>query len=233
MKLKNMLTLLGFGLVSFSTANAQDATAILKKATEAVGSAESISNLKDVYLSGKMSVMGQELDFIQKFILPTGFSTEVNMSGMTAMKQVKNGDSYSVEMQGMDQELNDEAKNALSLKASFFEEKYMLSNAGFQFALKNKEMVDGKEAHVVEITKPDGTTLTNYYDVATGLKVQDSSEQDAGPMGKVIFTTKFLDYKAFDGIMVATKLQVAIGPMDQVINITEVKINSGLKPSEF
>jgi len=233
MKLKKVLTLMGFGLLSFTLVQAQDASAIIKKASEAVGTSEAMNNLKDVYLAGKMSVMGQELDFIQKFILPTGFATEVNMGGMTAMKQVKNGDTYSVQMQGMDQEMNDEAKNEMNLKASFFEEKYMLGQSGYKFALKNKEMVDGKEANVVEITKPDGGTILNYYDVVTGLKVQDSREQEAGPMGKVSLTTKFMDYKEFNGIKVATKLQVAIGPMDQEINISEVKINSGLKATEL
>jgi hypothetical protein len=85
---------------------------------------------------------------------------------------------------------------------------------------------------VLAIQSPSGNTRTAFYDVASGLKVQEQREQDS-PMGKMNITTRFTEYKTFEGIKVATKLVIDLGQFKQDIDIETVKVNQGLKVADL
>ena len=85
----------------------------------------------------------------------------------------------------------------------------------------------------MDIIAPSGSVTTAYYDVASGFKVQQLSEREAGPMGKMTITTLLKNYKAFDGIMVPTELLNDFGQFKQSITITSVKFNQGLKEADL
>ncbi|MCU0376170.1 MAG: hypothetical protein MUF24_12760 [Chitinophagaceae bacterium] len=228
------ITLLMAFTASVAVFAQDDARAILKKASDAVGSAEAIKAVKDITLSGNMSMMGQEFSFVQRYVLPAGFATEMTMGGMQVMKQLKNGEQYSVSMQGAEQEIDEAAKFAMTMKSAFFEEAFMLSTPGFAFAVKPQETEDGKTLNVIEVTMPDGNTKAMYYyDAATGLRVKESREQDGGPMGKATVVNKILEYKEISGVKIPSKLQVQFGPIDQELSYSDIKVNTGLKASEL
>jgi predicted Zn-dependent peptidase len=206
--------------------------AILKKAIDAYGGATAIAAIKDIQLDGKVNIMGQSLEYVQKNIFPSGFATAVTMGGMTMMKQLKNDTVYSSKMQGNDLPLDAAAKEEIDTRAAFFEENYLLKTAGYTLTVKGIEQVDGKDAYVLAIQSPSGNTRTAFYDVASGLKVQEQREQDS-PMGKMNITTRFTEYKTFEGIKVPTKLVVDLGQFKQDIDIETVKVNQGLKVTDL
>lgn len=206
--------------------------AILKKAIDAYGGATAIAAIKDIQLDGKVNMMGQSLAYVQKNIFPSGFATAVTMGGMTMMKQMKNDTVYSSKMQGNDLPLDAAAKEEIDTRAAFFEENYLLKTAGYNLTVKGIEQVDGKDAYVLAIQSPSGSTRTAFYDVASGLKVQEQREQDS-PMGKMNITTRFTEYKTFEGIKVPTKLVVDLGQFKQDIDIETVKVNQGLKVADL
>ena len=181
-----------------------------------------------------MSMMGQEFSFVQKYVLPAGFATEMTMGGMQVMKQLKNGEQYSVAMQGAEQEIDEAAKFAMTMKSAFFEEDFMLNTPGFAFTVKPQETEDGKTLNVIEVTMPDGNNkATYYYDDATGLRVKEAREQDGGPMGKATVINKILEYKEISGVKIPAKLQVQFGPIDQELSYSDIKVNTGLKATEL
>ena len=233
-KVFKSVTLLLALTVTVSVFAQGDAKAILKKASEAVGTADAIKSVKDITLSGNMSMMGQEFSFVQKYVLPAGFATEMTMGGMQVMKQLKNGEQYSVAMQGAEQEIDEAAKFAMTMKSAFFEEDFMLNTPGFAFTVKPQETEDGKTLNVIEVTMPDGNNkATYYYDAATGLRVKESREQDGGPMGKATVINKILEYKEISGVKIPAKLQVQFGPIDQELSYSDIKVNTGLKATEL
>jgi zinc protease len=206
---------------------------ILKKALKAYGSEAAIAGLKDAEMKGTIEIMGQQLEYTQKNVLPGSFTTSVSMAGMTVMKQTKKGDAYSMAMQGNDIPVDDNSKEEMNGRAAFFEEAYLLKATGYTYKLKGIEQVEGKDAYVMDIIAPGGGITTAYYDVASGLKVQQLSEKEAGPMGKMTITSIFKNYKAFDGIMVPTELVNDFGQFKQSITITSVKFNQGLKEADL
>lgn len=207
--------------------------AILKKAAMAVGSDEAVAAVKDISLAGNVEVMGQKVDYAQKHILPGSYSAKLLMNGMAVMSETKKAEQFEKTMQGQNADIDGAAKDEMSAKASFFEERYMLATPGYKFSLNGIEAIDGKDAYVVAITSPGGKSSTSYYDVATGLKVQDVSQADGGPMGKLTQTTRYLEYKTVEGIMVPVKISVDLGVFKQAITINDVKLNQGLKATDL
>lgn len=206
---------------------------ILRKSVEASGGEAAIAALKDISLLGSVSLMGQSFTYEQTHVFPDGFSTAVKMGEMSLMSQTKKGDAYTMTMQGATQETDPAAKKELDAKAMLIEERYFLANSGYQFEVKGIESIDGKEVYKLQITSPGGSVSQSFYEVSTGLKLQDIKEQDGGPMGKLTVTTKYTEYKEYNGVKIPTKILVDAGMLKQDISITDVKVNQGLKTSDL
>ncbi|HSC54187.1 MAG TPA: pitrilysin family protein [Phnomibacter sp.] len=208
------------------------AVQVLQKSIDASGGEAAIAALKDITVAGKVDMMGQSFSFEQKNVFPDGFSTAVKMGEMVLMSQLKKGDAYSMTMQGANQDVDADMKKEMDAKAAFVEERYMLKSNEYKFELKGIEQVNGKDAYKVVITGPGGGSQS-FYDVATGLKVQEIKEQDGGPMGKLSVTTQFLDYKDYSGIKMPSSISIDAGMLKQAISITDVKMNQGLKLADL
>lgn len=204
----------------------------MQKSIDASGGEAAIAALKDITIAGKVEMMGQAFSFEQKNVFPDGFSTAVKMGEMVLMSQLKKGDAYSTTMQGANQEVDADMKKEMDAKAAFIEERYLLKNSEYKFDLKGIEQVNGKDAYKVVISGPGGGSQS-FYDVATGLKVQEIKEQDGGPMGKLSVTSQFLDYKDYSGIKMPSTISIDAGMLKQAISITDVKLNQGLKLADL
>lgn len=205
------------------------AEAVLRKALQAYGGEEAIAAIKDASLTGTMNLMGQNFMYVQQHVMPDGYLSAIKMGEMALMTQKKAGGEYSASMQGASMPVEGDGKADLDAKALLYEERYYLATPGFKLELKGIEPVEGKDAYKVQITSPGGGSSTSYFDVASGLRVKDVREQEVGPMGKMVLTTIFKEYKAYNGVQIPVKVSVDAGPLKQDIDITDVKINTGLK----
>lgn len=204
---------------------------VIQKAIDAMGGMKAISEIKDISLSGTATIMGNELSVSQKFIVPSGYSSEISMQGMTIQKETLNNGEYSRVAQGASQPLDDKAKEEINEKAAFFSEVYM-KEKGYTFTLKGIESVDGKDAYVVEVKSPLGRMFTNYYDVKKGLKLKTSSVRET-PMGTTTVQVYFRDYDEKKDVKIPVKISYDLGRFTQDIDIKDVKINSGLKAEDL
>lgn len=204
---------------------------IINNHIKAVGGIAAIEAVKDLVASGDANIPGAPaLTFTQKYINGTSFKNEMSMGPMTLFKQtIKNGEC-SQEQQGNKMELSDEDKEEMKEELTIVNEVYYLKN-GYKFIATVIEEIDGKDAYVVEITTPKGGKFTNYYDVATGLKVkllkvvkEDGKETS--------MSNTFSDYKEYNGLKIPMKVII-----DQGFKITttvkDVKVNTGLKDADF
>jgi zinc protease len=209
--------------------------AILQKAVDAIGGQAAIAGIKDVQMSGAASIMGQAITINQKYILPSTYSMEITlpaMGGMVVQKEMLKNGQYTLQQQGQPQTPDEEDKAEINERASFFSDAYMLKQPRYTFTLKGIEQVEGKDAYVLLVKTPAGGEYTNFYDVATGLKVQRLSVEEMGPQ-KVSVTASFKDYKAFSGVQIPTRVMVDYGPMKQDMKFSEIKVNTGLKAEDI
>ncbi|MFC4232304.1 M16 family metallopeptidase [Parasediminibacterium paludis] len=209
---------------------AADVTAesVLQKSLDASGG-KAIATIKDVETVGTASIMGQSLNLSQKYIVPTSFVQNLSAGPMSIMKQSAKNGVYTVTQQGQNMPVGDDDKEELDEEAALVYENVYLNQKGYSFTLKGIEQVNGKDAYVVIIKTPKGRELTNYYSTATFLRLKSSKQEDAGPQGKVTVSTYYNEYKTFNGVQIPVKMLLDQGQLKINIDITDVKINQGLK----
>lgn len=206
---------------------------ILQKAANATANQQAAAALKDVTMKGKASIMGQNIDVEQINILPNTFSFAVSMGGMQLQKQQLKDGKYTQTAQGQTMELDAKAKEDIDERAAFFSDAYLLQQKGNQYTVAGIEKVEGKDAYVLQVKTAGGREFTNYYDVASGLKVKTVQTQDAGPMGQVTMQSYFYDYKPFNGVQIPTRIVIDMGQMQQELKFDDIKVNSGIKPADI
>jgi zinc protease len=206
---------------------------ILAKAVAATGTPQAIAAVKDVVMKGKATIMGQSIDVEQKYLLPGNYLSTVKMGGMELQKELLTGGKYSQSAQGQKQEPDAKGKEEIDEKAAFFSDAYLLNQKGADYKISGIEKVNGKDAYVLQVKTANGRAFTNFYDVASGLKVKSTMTQDAGPMGQMNIEAYLYDYKTFNGVQLPTRVVIDMGQMQQELKFEDIKINSGLKPEDF
>lgn len=204
---------------------------VIQKAIDAIGGAKAIGEIKDVSVSGDVSIMGTPLKYTQKVIVSSAYTNELTMQGMVMMKETMNNGQFSKVQRGAEQKLDDKDKEEMKENAVISQEMYMRDN-GYKFNLKGIEAVDGKDAYAVEVKTPAGRSFTNYYDVKSGLKLKSLSQVET-PMGSMNVQTYYRKYDEWKDVKFPVKIFVDLGQFNQDIEFKEVKVNTGLKPEDI
>lgn len=99
--------------------------------------------------------------------------------------------------------------------------------------LAGRTTVNGKEAYKVILMTQHGTTVADYYDAATGLRLQRTEQKFM--MGRNMrITTTYGDYKAVAGVMFPHSIGQGGGPMGVVsFTVKEIAVNKGTIPGFF
>jgi hypothetical protein len=108
-----------------------------------------------------------------------------------------------------------------------------LKDKGFKYEAAGEEKVGDKPAVILKVTGPDGKDFKLFFDKESGLPVRLTAT--------VVFRdqeseleTNFADYKDFDGIKKATKLDVKRnGETFQNAEVTEFKVLEKVDPETF
>ncbi|HEX8675758.1 MAG TPA: pitrilysin family protein, partial [Segetibacter sp.] len=209
------------------------AQSILEKAVASVGTPQAIASVKDVEFDGEAKIMDKTIDVNQKNILPSTYLFTISMGGMVLQKKMLKDGKYSIMQQGQVQEPKADEKEEIDEEAAFFSDVYLLKQKGNTYTVGGLEKVDGKDAYALQVKTDAGREFTNYYDVATGVKVKSSTVKDAGPAGKITVQSYFTDYKTYNGLQLPTHVVVDLGQFKQDIVFKEIKVNSGLKPEDI
>ncbi|RYY41482.1 MAG: insulinase family protein [Chitinophagaceae bacterium] len=208
------------------------AQSVVQKAADAVASAATMATVKDISQTGTLKVMGRDIDFQEKVIVGSAYLSQVSMGPMILQKQMLKGGQYTMIQQNQPQEVEASDKEDMNESAAFFRDAYMLKN-GYQLTLGDIETVNGKDAVVVKVKSPSGESSTDYYDVASGLRVKTEKEEE-GPGGqKVLIQTFYSDYKTVSGVQFPGKVLIDQGRLKLEVTIADVKVNSGLKDADF
>lgn len=206
---------------------------ILMKSVEAQGGATAMAAIKDVSMKGTASVMGQQLDFTLKYVLPSGYLQTISAGAMSLSKQLtRDGKIFSVVQQGAEQSLKEEDKEELQEAAGLFLEQYMLQKGDYTFALKGIEQVEGKDAYNLEVKSAKGRTFNLYYDVTSGLRVKEERKQE-GPAGSTTATITITEFGSFNGVKLPVKQIFDAGQFKLLIELPSVKVNQGLTMDEL
>lgn len=93
------------------------------------------------------------------------------------------------------------------------------------------EEVDGKEAYKIQISG-DVVSFEFFYDVASGLKVKESSTTNMGGQSQKQ-DSMLSDYQAFEGILFPTKKSQLLGQLSIEMTLKSVVMNTELTAEDF
>lgn len=130
--------------------------------------------------------------------------------------------------------LGGEMATQVADQADFFGDLHDYSRFATVETLEAAEF-EGKRVHPVRMVRASGDTLVEFFDVATGLSAGGRTSVDT-PMGRVQTTSVVGDYRTFDGLTVATRIEQRNAQYRLVITIASVEFDTldeaALEPPE-
>ncbi|MFN4079997.1 MAG: M16 family metallopeptidase, partial [Saprospiraceae bacterium] len=186
----------------FSNAKVEDgvsAESIIERYVNAIGGAEKIAQINDVYIEGKINLGGGI--FVKTWQKAnTKIAVESSMMGQILSKQAFDGQKGFVEAQGQGVSELDEEQIADMKEQALFCKEAAYAALGYKLTLKGLEDLDGKNAYVVEVTRPNGRQSVEYYDKDTGLKLREISARGEDEE-QTIITNDYSDYREVAGLV--------------------------------
>lgn len=200
---------------------------LVNKTVEAMGGKTAIEKIKDVQLTGKVGVMGQSIDVVQKIVQPGSAVMLMSMGGMVISKQAVVDGKYEVSQQGMQAPITDDLKEGLD-ESAYVVPELMYQQKGYKLAIVGIEKVEGKDAIDVELTAPSGKKSHRFYDKETYLLVK-TTKVEKGPTGPVTQQQYYKNYQKVDGVTFAKEAVMDLGQFKMNLNFETIKVNQGLK----
>ncbi len=198
---------------------------VLNNYIDAIGGRAKLDNVNSFLMKAEASMQGMKLELEMKKTTKKQFMQDVKVMGNSMQKQVLDGDKGYAMIQGQKKDMSDDELKEVQQESSPFPEIDWLSGGA---TLEKIEKVDGKKAYVIKVS--DDKNI--FYDVETGLKLQEVTTREAG--GRTITSTlTYADYKEVSGIKFPFKLSQSAGPQKFDFTVTEVKVNEGVSDADF
>ena len=239
-----------FSFIAFNSfaQSTPTADAIIEKYITAIGGKEAIAKIQDLTISSTSESQRGTAESEIKYKFPDKYALNIYFNGNQGMttvydgKTIKTGGGFGggggggrggagggtrPPLEGK------EAKMQAMRSSPFFELLY--DELGITRTVIGTEKVGNKDAYKVELTAADGKKWTDYYDVASGLKVKNYSVTE-NPRGKFESSVTYENYKKFKGteILLPATTKRSGGQMGEVVSeVQSVKVNKGLKDSDF
>ncbi|MEZ4799543.1 MAG: pitrilysin family protein [Flavobacteriales bacterium] len=207
------------------------AQTVLQNYINAIGGSENILKIKSIEQVGKYGMGPMQLDMNVKMKDQSKMAMSIAMNGMEMMKQVFDGTKGMSSQMGQKSEMGEDEIAAAREQMDMLYELH-LAQYNKTAELKGIDELNGEEVYVVEVKESNGDTSTDYYSVASGLKLQSLSvTQNEGE--SVTIQTTFSDYKEYGGVKFVTKTVQAAGGQEVTIAVSEIKINPKFDDSTF
>ncbi len=211
---------------------AQTAEEVVANYVKAVGGTEAIAKIKDLSMTLTGEAQGATFEVLIQKKPSNKFLQSVTVAGMgEVQKQVCDGTKAQIGgMQGS-QDITDPAKvKVMAMQASIIPEAdYAVSGA--KLTLVGKEKVGEVEAYKLDVLIGENK-MTEYYDVATGLKLRQIITVDS-PAGSQTVTSDYSDYKVVNGVKMPYKLNQDLGMMQLALTVSKIEANTNLADALF
>jgi len=201
------------------------AQTVLEKYIEAIGGKEKLMGVESYSLMAEAEMQGMKLNLEVKKTSKNQYMQDVKVMGNSMSKQVVDGDKGYMIMQGQRKDLGEDELKKVKEESAPFPELNLLNT---DVTLEGIEVLDGKKTYKIKISDEK----TSFYDIETGLKVQDAVSVEA--QGQQMNTTfDYTDYKEVSGIKFPFILTQTMGSQKFDFIVKEIKVNEGVSDLDF
>lgn len=199
----------------------------------AIGGRGKIGQIKDMQSTATMQMRGPSFGIKTFQKGGNKIMIEMSMNGQVMNKQLFDGSQGSQSAMGQVEALEGEDLGNVKEQAKISKEADY-KTGGYNVTLKGIEDVNGSNAFVLEVVRPDGKKTTEYYDTKTSLKVREVSIDQGMDGNPTTQTVEMSDYKEVGGVKMPHTLTVSgIFPVPFKVSISEIKVNAGVDDSVF
>ncbi|MHA7863172.1 M16 family metallopeptidase [Flagellimonas marinaquae] len=203
-----------------------DAKTVLENYIEAIGGKSKLEGVESYSMVAEAEMQGMKLELEMKKTAQDQFMQNVKVQGNSMQKQVLDGDSGYMVVQGQRKDLSPEEISKIKEESAAFPELNYL--AAGDVSLEGIEPVGDKKAYKLKISD----NKTAFYDVETGLKVQEINTQEMQGQ-QMTSTMGYGDYQEVSGIKFPFKLMQSMGPQNFEFLVKEIKVNEGVDATDF
>jgi len=204
------------------------ANQIIQKHIASTGGEAAWSKIKDMKTTYLMEMNGMKINVVTTQKAPNKFLLDINMAGNSFQKIVFDGTKGYMSAQGQKKEFDEKETKKYAEDADINKDASYLT-AGYKTTLSGIEKVDGKDAYQVDVVKPSGDKVSEFYDVASGFKVKSLETDEDGTQ-----TTYYLDYKEGNGgLKYPQMIKQNQGPQLLEMKMQSVEINTGVSDTLF
>jgi zinc protease len=206
---------------------------VVQDYVNAIGGTQKIAMLKDVQTSMSLVIPGPPLEMSIKQKGGNKLAVAMTMQGQVVNNRVFDGTKANESGMGGARPLEGEDLEDVKEQARFCKEA-SYTTGGYKLMLKGIEPVNGKNAYIVEVERADGKKTTEFYDMATSLKIREVSSS-VGPDGSsATVTTDMGDYKEAGGVLFPYSMTISgVFPVPMKGTVTDIKVNAGIADSVF
>ncbi len=205
---------------------------VIKKHIASTGGEAAWSKVNDMTMNMTTEMQGMSININTTRKAPNKMLLDVNAMGQSFQKIVFDGTKGYTTQQGQKKEFDAEEIKEYADEASMNKDLGYL-NPSHKLNLVGIEKVDGNDAYQIEVTKPNGEKVNEFYDVATGFKVKSMASQSS-PQGSVTQTTYYLDYKdGPGGLKFPNMIKQNMGPQLMEMKLQKVEINTNISDEVF
>jgi predicted Zn-dependent peptidase len=207
------------------------AQTVIDNYIKAIGGKEKVMNVNSLVQEMDASFQGMAMSMMMKQKNPNMIAVDMSIAGVgSVFKQAFDSETGYMEQQGRKMEMPPAMLDGMKARKGLFPELYFEKD---KITLKGIESVDGKDAYAVEVVDASGEKSTNYYDVASGLKVK-KSEMTPGPGGQeVAQETIYGDYQEVDGVKLPYKMVLPMAGQQVEFSTVSAKVNEPLTKKDF
>jgi len=239
-----LMTLLVSGPIHSTRADEKDATAVLDKAIKALGGEEKLKKAENLTwkTKGTITFNGEDNNISVSATLQgldhyrSDFEGEFGgnqIKGVVILNATKGWRKFGDNKMDMDEDGIGNEKRNLYLQITPMTI-LPLKSKGFKVETAGEEKVGDKPAAVVKVTGPDGKDFKLSFDKESGLPVKLVANVIGFGGEEFTQETSYKDYKDFDGIKKAAKVESKRDGEDFIKSeITEFKIIDKVDPKTF
>ncbi|RRB04537.1 M16 family metallopeptidase [Larkinella rosea] len=203
---------------------------VFDKYLTAIGGKDAIAKITDVTQKLTTEVQGTKVDIESRQKGMNKFKLSVKAMGQVVQQVTSDGVKVKLEGGGQSKSVADEEARMEILKNAIFPE-LLFATMGAKTVLAGTEKINGKDAYKIDVTLGK-KTISEFYDVETGLKVQYTAIEQ-GPQGEMAVNTGLSNYKEVNGVKFANTLTQNLGPMTMKMETQSLVVNTGLDDKEF
>ncbi len=204
---------------------------VLNNYLNAMGGAEALSKVKSFEQNGALAMGPMSMAVNIKMKDNSKMKMTVSMAGMEAMKNVYDGAKGNTYQMGQKSAMEEGDLMDSRMQCDMLGELHY-AQYGITPSLLGIDKVGDENAYVVQLTKANGEVTTDYFSVATGLRLKSVSVEGEGEEAMLVETV-YSEYAMQDGVKYVKKMSINQGGQVMEFTYNEMKINPKLDDKEF